>query len=199
MCQAFAPMRVPVVLIASCALAAALLAGCGGDAPTAATVPTPAEARRALAGAPAPLARLHARAATLVDGGEAAFERQLRALRGHPVVVNVWASWCDPCKREFPVFQRMAVRYGRTVAFLGVDTEDVADAARAWLRSRWVPYPSYADPDGAITRRVGVRVGIPATVFLDERGETAYLRQGEYRDDADLERDLQRYLGAAPA
>jgi len=192
-------MRVPVVLIASCALAAAVAAGCGDEAPTATTTPSPAQARQALAGAPAPLAALHARAGRLLGGGERAFARQLRALRGHPVVVNVWASWCDPCTRELPVLQRMAVRYGRTVAFLGVDTEDVDDDARAWLRRRWVPYPSYADPDGAIARRVGVRVGIPATVFLDERGETAYLRQGEYRDDADLERDLQRYLGAAPA
>lgn len=199
MCQAFAAMRVPLVLIACCAFAAALLAGCGSDEPSGATVPTPAQARSELAGAPAPLAGLHAQANRLLPGGQPAFDRRMARLRGHPVVVNVWASWCHPCKQEFPVFQRMAVRYGRTVAFLGVDTEDVADDARAWLARRFVPYPSYEDRDGEIAHDVGVRVGIPGTVFFDEDGKMAYLHQGPYRDDADLERDLQRYVGAAPS
>lgn len=199
MCQAFAAMRVPLVLLACCALAAALVTGCGSDEPSSATVPTPAEARRALADAPAPLAALHAQSGELLPGGQDAFDRRMAQLRGHPVVVNVWASWCHPCKQEFPVFQRMAVRYGRTVAFVGVDTEDVADDARDWLDRRFVAYPSYEDSDGEITRDVGVRVGIPGTVFFDRDGEMAYLHQGPYRDDADLERDLQRYLGATPS
>lgn len=192
-------MRTPLVLLACCVLAAALLTGCGSDEPSATTVPTPAQARRELADAPPPLAALHAQASELLPGGASAFERRMAQLRGHPVVVNVWASWCQPCKQEFPVFQRMAVRYGNTVGFLGVDTEDVADDARAWLGRRYVPYPSYEDSDGTITRDVGVRVGIPGTVFIDEDGRTAYLHQGPYREDADLERDLQRYLGAAPS
>jgi thiol-disulfide isomerase/thioredoxin len=192
-------MRTPLVLLVCCALAGALLTGCGSDEPSATTVPTPAEARRELADAPAPLAALHAQASELLPGGKSAFDQRMEQLRGHPVVVNVWASWCQPCKQEFPVFQRLAVRYGSTVGFLGVDTEDVADDARAWLDRRFVPYPSYEDEDGTITHDVGVRVGIPATVFIDEDGRTAYLHQGPYRDDADLERDLQRYVGAAPS
>lgn len=199
MCQAFAAMRVPLVLLACCALAAAPIAGCGSGEPAAETVPTPAQARADLAGAPAPLAALHAQAGALLPGGAGAFDARMARLRGHPVVVNVWASWCQPCKQEFPVFQRLAVRYGRRVAFLGVDTEDVAADARAWLRRRYVAYPSYEDKDGEITRDVGVRVGIPATVFFDGDGEMTYLHQGPYREDADLERDLQRYLGAAPS
>lgn len=199
MCQAFAAMRAPLALIACCALAAALVTGCGSDQPAADTVPTPAQAARALAGAPAPLAALHAQANELLPGGPAAFDRRLAQLRGHPVVVNVWATWCAPCKREFPVFQRMAVRYGRSVGFLGVDTEDIADEARAWLRGRPVPYPSYVDEDGDVAHDVGVRIGVPTTVFFDSDGEVAYVHQGEYREDDDLERDLQRYVGAAPS
>lgn len=198
MCQAFAAMRVPLVLLACCALAAALMTGCGSDEPSAETVPSPAQARRELAGAPAPLAAVHAQAGELLPGGTRAFDERMAQLRGHPVVVNVWASWCQPCKQEFPVFQRLAVRYGKSVAFLGVDTEDVAADARAWLARRFVAYPSYEDKDGEITQDVGVRVGIPGTVFFDRDGRMTYLHQGPYREDADLERDLQRYLGATP-
>lgn len=199
-CQAVA-MRLPAALIAICMLAAALAAGCGSSdgGERAADVPTPAEARAALRGAPAPLAALHDQAAELLGGGERAFRGRLAELRGYPVVVNVWAEWCGPCKEEFPVLQRAAARYGGNVAFLGVDTEDVEKNARAWLDDHWVPYPSYSDPDGVLRKVVGVTVGVPGTVFIDRAGETAYLKQGPYRDDAAFERDLQRYLGAVPS
>lgn len=192
-------MRVPPVLIAICVLAAALVAGCGGSGEQTADVPTPAEARAALSGSPPPLAALHAQAAELLDGGEGAFRRRLGELRGYPVVVNVWAEWCRPCKEEFPVLQRASARYGGNVAFLGIDTRDVERNALRWLDDHWVPYPSFADPDGDLARAVGVTVGIPGTVFLDRDGKTAYLKQGPYRDDAAFQRDLQRYLGAVPS
>jgi thiol-disulfide isomerase/thioredoxin len=190
-------MRRLPVLIACCMLAAALLTGCGGDEP-AGDVPTPAEARAALRDAPAPLAALHAQASELLPGGEAAFDRRLAELRGHPVVVNVWATWCGPCKQEFPYFQRAAVRYGNRVAFLGVDAQDVREDALAWLDRRFVAYPSYSDPDEEIARKVGAVVGLPTTVYFDANGERAYAHQGVYKDDAALESDLQRYLGAVP-
>lgn len=190
-------MRALLVLIASCALAAASLTGCGSDtAPE--NVPTPAEARRALIGSPPELAALHADANQLLPGGTDAFDRRLAELKGRPVVVNVWAAWCTPCKEEFPVLQRASVRYGRSVAFLGVNTEDVAKDARAWLDRHWVAYPSYVDADGKITEGVGVRLGIPGTVFYDRAGESVYTHQGPYREDADLESDLQQYIGAKP-
>lgn len=193
-------MRALVVLIASCALAAASLSGCGSSGPSTADVPTPAEARRDLAGAPPQLAAIHAQANELLPGGTEAFDRRLAELKAArtPAVVNVWASWCDPCKEEFPVLQRASVTYGRSIAFLGVDYQDNAGHARAWLDDHWVSYPSYADGDGKITDRVGVRLGIPGTVFIGSDGEMAYLHQGPYREDADLDRDLQRYLGAKP-
>jgi len=191
-------MRLPPALIAICVLAAALVAGCGSS-DTTADVPTPAEARAALRGSPPPLAALHAQANELLGGGERAFQRRLGELKGYPVVVNVWAAWCGPCKEEFPILQRASARYGGNVAFLGLDTEDVEDDARAWLDDHWVSYPSYADPDGDLRKEVGVTVGIPSTVFIGRDGERAYTKQGPYKDDAAFERDLQRYLGAVPS
>lgn len=175
-----------------------LLSACGADEP-ASSGPTPAEAQRELAGAPAPLAALHRQAGKLLDGDKRAFERQLAALRGRPVVVNAWASWCDPCEREMPLLAEVAVRHGREVAFLGLDVNDPArDEAEQFLREHWVPYPSFADPDQKIARAIGVRVGLPTTVFYDRDGEIAFVHQGEYRDEDQLVRDLERYaLGAS--
>lgn len=190
-------MRVLVVLIASCALAAASLTGCGSDDEPTVDVPTPAEARRELGGSPPQLAAIHAQASELLPGGKAALARRIEELKGYPVVVNVWAAWCGPCKREFPFLQRAAVRYGGSVAFLGVDTQDVAKDARAWLRSRWIAYPSYEDRDGEVADEHGL-LGVPSTIFFDRDGEVAYMKQGEYKDEAALEKDLQRYVGATP-
>ncbi|MDO8184376.1 TlpA disulfide reductase family protein [Conexibacter sp. JD483] len=191
-------MRPLAVSIACCVLAASLLAGCGGSGEDA-DVPTPAEARAALRGAPAPLAALHAQAGELLPGGQEAFDRRLAELRGHPVVVNAWGSWCGPCKEEFPVFQRLAARYGRSVAFVGLDVTDPKGDAQTWLRDHWVPYPSYVDQDEKIARKIGATVGLPTTVFYDRDGEQATIKQGPFRDDKALEQYLQRYLGAVPS
>src|SRR3712207_937525 len=86
--------------------------------------PSDAEVARAFAGSPPPIAALHRRAGRLIPGGRDELRRQLEALRGHPVVVNVWGSWCGPCRLELPAFQQQAVRFGREVAFLGVNARD---------------------------------------------------------------------------
>ena len=149
-----------------------------------------------LEGAPAPLAALHRQPSALLDGGVPAFRARLRALRGSPVVVNKWASWCGPCRAEFPVFQRVAAKRGREIAFLGVDAFDARDDARKFLDEYPLPYPSYLDPKEQIVRDIGAPGNYPITVFLDERGKTAFIHQGPYRTDADLEADIDRYLGA---
>lgn len=152
----------------------------------------------ALAGAPPRLAALHAQGNRLLPGGVDAYERRIASLRGYPVVVNVWASWCGPCRFEFPAFQRLSARYGKRVAFLGIDTQDSDDAARTFLEGMPVPYPSYTDHDKEIADSIGADLGLPDTAFYDRRGELVHLKQGPYADHAELRADIERYALESP-
>lgn len=147
---------------------------------------------KALAGSPPPLAALHRQANDLLSDGGEAYEKRIAALRGYPVVVNVWASWCGPCRFEFPHFQQAAAHYGKRVAFLGVDSQDSDDAAATFLGEAPVPYPSYEDPDGEIHDSVDA-IGLPATAFYDRKGDLVFTKQGNYADLAELRTDIRRY------
>ncbi len=147
----------------------------------------------ALAGSPPPLAALYRQANQLLPGGKDAYEGRIAALRGHPAVVNVWASWCGPCRFEFPHFQQAAADFGKRVAFLGIDSEDSDDAASTFLEEAPVPYPSYTDPDKDIGDAIGASLGLPDTAFYDRRGKLVYLKQGPYDDGAELRADIRRY------
>jgi len=152
-----------------------------------------AEARARLEGSPAPLAGLHAQSSKLLGGGSTAFVRRLHALRGYPIVVNKWGSWCPPCRAEFPHFQRQAAKHGRQIAFLGVDGQDNEKSARTFLAKFPVAYPSYIDGDLKIGRYLQAVNAFPSTVFYDRRGGVAYIRQGSYPDERSLARDIRRY------
>jgi thiol-disulfide isomerase/thioredoxin len=165
----------------------------GGDTAGEPAGPTLAQARKQLEGAPAPLAALHAQSSQLLGGGKDAFAKRLRRLRGHPVVVNKWGSWCAPCRAEFPALQRQSVEQGKRVAFLGVDGQDNDDNAREFLEKYPVAYPSYVDGDLSIARSFGAVQGFPSTVFYDRKGEIAYVKQGSYPNEAALARDIRRY------
>jgi cytochrome c biogenesis protein CcmG, thiol:disulfide interchange protein DsbE len=151
------------------------------------------EQRAALAGAPAPLAALHRQGSRLLGGGTKAITARLEELKGHPVVVNKWASWCGPCRLEFPVFQRVSVKLGKQVAFVGLDGKDNVGDARRFLRQNPVPYPSYEDPDERAARKLKAGTYYPTTVFIDARGKIVYTHQGGYVDDAKLIADVRRY------
>ena len=150
------------------------------------------ELREKLGGAPPALAALHQQANDLLPGGRDAFDARLRALRGHPVVVNVWGSWCAPCRVELPIIQRASLDWGKRVAFLGVDTSDNRHDAGKLLNQIPVTYPSYEDPNGKIFTRYGLR-GAPSTIYYDAAGKQTYLHQGQYLDRAQLDADIKRY------
>jgi cytochrome c biogenesis protein CcmG, thiol:disulfide interchange protein DsbE len=173
------------------AIAVAALDGCGSGQPKSAA--TAASYKQALDGAPPALARLYDQPGRLLDGGPAAFERQIAALRGHPVVVNKWASWCGPCRFEFPFFQKQVTKRGKLIAFLGVDGEDSKDGARRFLDKFPVPYPSFFDPHSDIAKVFHGDRNFPTTVFYDRKGGVEYAKQGGYASEEALARDIERY------
>lgn len=178
-------------LALSVLLLAAVIGGCGSS--TSGGDGSHPDYAKALAGSAPPLAALHKQANQLLPGGQDAFEARLAQLRGYPVVVNVWASWCVPCRDEFPVLQKLSARYGKRVAFLGINVEDSDDAAATFLREDPVPYPSYTDPDKKITESIGVPRGYPDTAFYDGNGKLVSLRQGPYTSGSELEADVRHY------
>jgi cytochrome c biogenesis protein CcmG/thiol:disulfide interchange protein DsbE len=94
----------------------------------------------------------------------------LASLRGKPVVLNFWASWCVPCKGEAKMLEDAWQRYrSQGVVFVGIDWHDVKSDARRFLDHHGVTYPTVLDGSGSITDRYGV-VGVPETYFIDRRG-----------------------------
>jgi cytochrome c biogenesis protein CcmG, thiol:disulfide interchange protein DsbE len=181
------------LLLAVVAVAAAVtLASCGDDegSGTSGTAPESAAASK---GAPPKLAALQEEQNELLPGGTEAFDARLRELKGHPVVVNKWASWCGPCRAEFPYFQSEAAKRGDEVAFLGVNSNDGEDSAAEFLTEFPVPYPSYVDPDLKIADGIEGALAFPATAFYDRRGELVYVRNGPYENADELAADIERY------
>jgi cytochrome c biogenesis protein CcmG/thiol:disulfide interchange protein DsbE len=148
---------------------------------------------KALAGAPKPLAKLYDQADQLLPGGAEAFQQRLAELRGHPVVVNKWASWCGPCREEMPWLQRQAAERGKRIAFIGVDSKDSDSAAKEFLNEFPVPYPSYTDPDQDIALLINATIGTPATAIYDSSGKQVHVQQGQYASQSALAADIQRY------
>jgi cytochrome c biogenesis protein CcmG/thiol:disulfide interchange protein DsbE len=147
---------------------------------------------KALAGAPPALADLYANGDELIAGGADALHSQLAKLKGYPVVVNVWASWCGPCRAEFPNFQRASAQRGDKVAFVGVDALDTDPAAKTFLEEFPLPYPSVTDPDQQMKHELGLR-GYPATAFYDAEGKLVHLQQGPYTSLDQLQADIDKY------
>jgi thiol-disulfide isomerase/thioredoxin len=185
----------PLLLLLAASTTALAAAGCGASASGGGG--SHPDYAKVLAGSPPPLAALHRQESQLLGGGKEAYEDRLAQLRGYPVVVNVWASWCGPCRFEFPTLQKLSARYGKKVAFIGINSEDSGDAAETFLSEEPVPYPSYTDPGKKLAESLGVHVGFPDTAFYDRRGRLVYLKQGPYGDESELEADVRRYAVGA--
>ena len=129
-----------------------------------------------------------------LDGGG---ELSLASLRGKAVVVNFWASWCEPCKRETPMLQAAWEKYrSQGLVVVGIDYDDFRGEARAFAKRYGVTYPIVHDRKKETVGRYGV-VGVPETLFVDRRGRLVGERAvGELEED-ELEANIALALKRA--
>jgi cytochrome c biogenesis protein CcmG/thiol:disulfide interchange protein DsbE len=151
------------------------------------------EPPRATAGEPAPtfaLQRLDRNA--ILD---------LSRLRGHPVVLNFWASWCRPCKAEAATLERTWRQYRKQgLVLVGVDVNDADSDARRFMQAHGITYPVVRDPNGSIAANSYNVADLPMTFFIDRRGRLAATQiRGDVGDSArakEFRTGLQAVLGS---
>ena len=122
----------------------------------------------------------------------------LADFRGRVVVLNYWASWCEPCRVESPLLERWhrrMARRGGTV--LGVDVLDVTSDAKAFVRRYRLTYPMLRDAEGETQRKFGV-VAYPETLVIDRAGRIAAVKRGPV-DEAFMRREVEPLLAEARA
>lgn len=113
---------------------------------------------------------------------------------GKPTVVNFFASWCIPCRRELPRFAQASQDFGSDVSFVGVDHQDSRSMARDLLATFNVTYPAGYDPTGSVAKKYGLTVGLPATVFINAKGKIVHQEYGEV-GEAELNSWLEKIAG----
>jgi thiol-disulfide isomerase/thioredoxin len=118
------------------------------------------------------------------------FQSLLAQLRGRPVVVNIWAAWCPPCRVEAPGLAKIAREFQGNVQFLGVDILDNREDARAFILEFDWPYPHVFDPDGEIRDGLGY-LGQPVTIIYDREGNVAFEWEGAVTEDM-LRREIKK-------
>jgi cytochrome c biogenesis protein CcmG/thiol:disulfide interchange protein DsbE len=123
---------------------------------------------------------------TLFDGSSVS----LADLRGQIVVLNFWASWCAPCRREAPALQETWAMYeDQGAAFLGVTYQDAKGASQRFIQEFGITYPNGTDEAGRISRAYGV-TGVPETFIIDRDGKVTWSQIGEVRAE-ELARQLE--------
>lgn len=136
-----------------------------------------------------PSDRLPAVTLSGLDGAPAV---DLGTLKG-PAVVNLWAWWCGPCKRELPLYAAFARKYRSRVSVLGIDFQETRpDQAVRLAKSSGVGYPLVVDPDGRLKAP-----GLPKLILVGSDGRIAYQEYVEIRSLSQLERLVEKHLGVA--
>ncbi len=123
---------------------------------------------------------------------------RLSGLTGTPTVINLWATWCGPCRDELPLLARAHSEFGSDLMIIGIDLNDPAPGDAIELaRSTGVTYPLIADRDSAIKGPLAV-VGLPQTIFVDAQGRMVATERAPFRSYADLTAAIRRHLGVRP-
>jgi cytochrome c biogenesis protein CcmG/thiol:disulfide interchange protein DsbE len=124
---------------------------------------------------------------------------RLSSLLGRPTLINVWASWCGPCRKELPLLGRAHGEFGDQVRFLGVDAGD-PDAAVAigLLDELEVTFPQVADSSMRTRGALGYGGGLPLTVFVDAQGRMSGTERTPFRSYSEVTAALQKHFGVSP-
>lgn len=180
------------------AVAAIVALGAVGSSPSAqeATTSTAGVAQAALSSCPtasaaAPSAELPDEPFPCINGGEVS----LAALTGTPLVINVWGSWCPPCREELPWFASLHEAAGDRLRIVGVDVVDTDDAALSTLIDAGVHYPVVVDPTGRTRGSLGWTTGTPITLLIDAEGRIVHRIVGRVADEATLHALVADRLG----
>jgi cytochrome c biogenesis protein CcmG/thiol:disulfide interchange protein DsbE len=166
----------------------ALLAACGTEPPPELSPGTSPGTIAADNAAEAPLLPRFADALPAMDPDT--FQRLLGQLRGTPILVNVWGSWCPPCREEMPRLVAAHRQIGGRVQFLGIDIQDSRTEAKAFMEEFGMTFPSVFDPPDAIKTSLG-QFGQPVSLFFRRDGSLSFAWAGPIPDDllgAQLER-----------
>jgi thiol-disulfide isomerase/thioredoxin len=111
-----------------------------------------------------------------------------------PALINVWGSWCGPCKEEMPIFVDFYSKYKDKVSLIGISVEEAnVQEARDFIKLYGMSWPNLNDADGSTREILGM--GVPVTLFIDAQGKVAFRKIGVVTTIEELERDTQKYLG----
>lgn len=160
-------LRLPVLTLA---ISLILVAACQGQ------TATPSANVAAEIGGIAPDITVHK-----LENGQVGTQVQLSALRGKPVVLNFWATWCEPCRQEYPILDQAFRDYreSKQLQVIGINVQDPSspEAVQQFLADTGVVFPIWLDANGAANRDYRVQA-LPTTVFIDPAGVIRQVRIG---------------------
>ncbi len=122
-------------------------------------------------------------------------EVALAGAPGKPMLVNIWATWCQPCVREVPLLLKLREKAGDRIGIVGVLHEDEQGQALEFARQYGMHYPSVVDPDGQVLRKFSS--GPPVTLLIDASGKVQQVKRGEWKSLAELQAAVAKSLGLA--
>jgi thiol-disulfide isomerase/thioredoxin len=110
--------------------------------------------------------------------------KKFSELRGKPLIINVWASWCGPCRAEMDSLERLSKRYnGKQINIIGISTDDDADAAAVFIKEARLTFDNYLDSHVVLENILGANT-IPLTIFVDARGRVVQKVRGSHEWDS---------------
>ncbi len=115
------------------------------------------------------------------------------SIRG-PAIVNIWGTWCAPCRQELPHFGHLLAKYGDKVDVIGIAVEEKSqEAVKKFVNTRGITWPILYDATGSTQEKFGP--GVPVTSFINQSGKVVYTRYGAFQSTEELELATIKYLG----